>query len=123
LRIGATATPSNYLASGLATKPFSFGRFLSRLAVVPKQSDGQSLYRRLQARGGVVMPDQFDWNDLGEPRDAKAEIRAAVRHLLNGVSGSARADIVRDIIKIVRQVADGRPPGQQDPWDDDLPGG
>jgi hypothetical protein len=69
------------------------------------------------------MPDQFDWDDLGEPRDARVEIRAAVRHLLSGVPGSARADMVRDIIEIVRQVANGLPPGQPDPWDDDLPGG
>jgi hypothetical protein len=68
------------------------------------------------------MPDHFDW-DFGEPRDAKAEISAAVRHLLSGVSGSARADMVRDIIEIVRQVANGLPPGQPDPLDDDLPGG
>ena len=69
------------------------------------------------------MLDQFDW-DFGEPRDAgKAEIRAAVRHLLSGVSGSARADMVRDIIEIVRQVANVLPPGQTDPLDDDLPGG
>ena len=61
------------------------------------------------------MPDQFDW-DFGEPRDAKAEIRAAVRYLLSGVSGSARGDIVREIIEIVRQLASGLPPGQSDPW-------
>ena len=68
------------------------------------------------------MPDQFNW-DFGRAEDAKAEIRAAVRYLLSGVSGSARADMVRDIIEIVRQVANGLPPGQPDPLDDDLPGG
>jgi len=68
------------------------------------------------------MPDHFD-RDFGAPRDAKAEICAAVRHLLGGVSGSARGDMVRDIIEIVRHVASGLPPGQPDPLDDDLPGG
>jgi hypothetical protein len=68
------------------------------------------------------MPDQFDW-DFGEPRDAKAEIRAAVQYLLSGVSGNARGDMVRDIIDIVRQVANGLPPGKPDPLDDDLTGG
>jgi hypothetical protein len=70
----------------------------------------------------LIMPDHFDW-DFHEPRDAKAEIRAAVKHLLSGVSGSARGDMVRDIIEIVRQVANGLPQGPQDPLDDDLPGG
>jgi hypothetical protein len=68
------------------------------------------------------MPDQFDW-DFGDPRDAKAEIRAAVRYLLSEISGSARGNMVRDIIEIVRQVANGLPAGQPDPLDDDLPGG
>jgi hypothetical protein len=69
-----------------------------------------------------MMSDQDDW-DFAGAADAKAEIRAAVQYLLNGVSVGARGDIVRDIIEIVRQVANGSPPGQSDPLDDDLPGG
>jgi hypothetical protein len=68
-----------------------------------------------------IMPDQFD-RDFREARDAKTEIRAAVQRLLRGLSGSARADMVRDIIDIVRQVANGLPPGEADPFDD-SPGG
>ena len=67
------------------------------------------------------MSDEFDW-DFGGADDAKAEIRAAVRYLLSGLSGSARADMVRNIIEIVCQVTNGLPPGQPDPLDD-LPGG
>jgi hypothetical protein len=78
--------------------------------------------RQLLLGVGVVMPDQLDW-DFGDADDAKAEIRAAVRYLLSGVSGSARGDIVREIIEIVRQVANGLPFSQSDPLDDDLPGG
>jgi hypothetical protein len=37
--------------------------------------------------------------------------------------GNARGNMVREIIEIVRQVANGLPPGQSDPLDDDLPGG
>jgi hypothetical protein len=70
----------------------------------------------------LIMPDHFDWV-FHEPRDAKAEIRAAVKHLLSGVSGNARGDMLRDIIQIVREVANGLPPGPRDPLDDDLPGG
>jgi hypothetical protein len=65
------------------------------------------------------MPEHFDW-DFGETRDAKAEIRAAVRYLLTGLSGSDRGDIVGEIIAIVHEVAGGSPPGQ--PFDY-LPGG
>ena len=75
-----------------------------------------------KAKGGAIMPDQFNW-DFGRAEDAKAEIRAAVRYLLSGVSGSARGDMVREIIEIVRHVANGLPPGQPDPFDADLPGG
>jgi hypothetical protein len=35
----------------------------------------------------------------------------------------ARADIVRDIVQIVYQVANGMAPGPPDPLDDDMPGG
>jgi hypothetical protein len=68
------------------------------------------------------MSDELDWN-FSDKDDAKAEIRAAVEYLLRGAAGSARGDIVREIVDIVRQVADGLPPGQPDPLDDDLPGG
>jgi hypothetical protein len=67
------------------------------------------------------MSDEFD-RDFGAD-DAKAEIRAAVRYLLKDASGNDRGNIVREIIEIVRQVANGLPPGQADPFDDDLPGG
>jgi hypothetical protein len=46
-----------------------------------------------------------------------------VEYLLNGVSGIDRADIVLEIIEIVRAVANGLPPEQLDPLDDGLPGG
>ena len=65
------------------------------------------------------MSDEFHFN--GED-DAKAEIRAAVRHLLEGTSGSDRGDIVQEIIAIVSEVAHGLPPGH-DPLDDGMPGG
>jgi hypothetical protein len=68
------------------------------------------------------MSDQVDW-DFAGPDDAKAEIRAAVDYLLNGVSGIARGDIVREIIEIVRNVENGLRPEQPDPLDDGLPGG
>jgi hypothetical protein len=71
---------------------------------------------------GNVMPDEYDW-DFHGAEDAKAEIRAAVGYLLKGAAGSDRGDIVRDIIEIVRQVANGLPPGLPDPFDNDLPGG
>jgi hypothetical protein len=48
---------------------------------------------------------------------------AAVRHLLSGVCGTPRADMVRDIIETVREVANGLPPAQSDPFDEELPGG
>jgi hypothetical protein len=68
------------------------------------------------------MSDEFDWNFVDKD-DAKAEIRAAVEYLLRGATGSARGDIVREIIEIVRNVANGLPPEQPDPLDDGLPGG
>jgi len=52
------------------------------------------------------MTVQIDWDFAGDD-DAKAEIGAAVRHLLKDATGSARGDIVREIIEIVRDVADG----------------
>jgi hypothetical protein len=68
------------------------------------------------------MSDELDWN-FANRDDAEAEIRAAVGYLLRDSSGSARADIVRDIVQIVHQVANGLPPGPPDPLDDDMPGG
>jgi hypothetical protein len=68
------------------------------------------------------MSDELDWNFVDRD-DAKAEIRAAVEYLLRGATGSARGDIVREIIEIVRNVANGLPPEQPDPFDDGLPGG
>jgi hypothetical protein len=68
------------------------------------------------------MSDHDDW-DFAGPDDAKATIRAAVRYLLKGSAGSDRGDIAREIIEIVNEVARGLPPGAQDPFDDELPGG
>jgi hypothetical protein len=68
------------------------------------------------------MSDELDWNFVNKD-DAKTEIRAAVEYLLRGATGSARGDIVREIIEIVRNVANGLPPEQPDPLDDGLPGG
>jgi hypothetical protein len=68
------------------------------------------------------MSDELDWNFVDKD-DAKAEIRAAVEYLLRDVTGSARADIVREIIEIVRAAATGLPPEPPDPLDDDMPGG
>ena len=65
------------------------------------------------------MSDEFHFNDED---DAKAEIHAAVRYLLNGAAGSDRRDIVREIIEIVTEVARGLPPGGQDTLDDGMPG-
>jgi hypothetical protein len=57
------------------------------------------------------MSVQVDWDFEGDG-DAKAEIAAATRHLLKDATGSARGDIVREIIEMVRDVADGRLPFQ-----------
>jgi hypothetical protein len=67
---------------------------------------------------GPVMSDEFHFNSED---DAKTEIRAAVRYLLEGVGGSDRGDIVRQIMNIVSEVARGLAPG--DPLDDGMPGG
>jgi hypothetical protein len=53
----------------------------------------------------------------------QSEIRAAVEYLLRDVAGSVRGDLVREMIEIVRAVANGTPPEQPDPLDDGLPGG
>jgi hypothetical protein len=46
------------------------------------------------------------------PDEAKAEIGAAVRYLLKDTTDSARGDIVREIIEIVHNVANGLLPPQ-----------
>lgn len=68
------------------------------------------------------MSNQADW-DFAGPGDAKAEIRAAVLYLLKDATAGDRADIVLEIIQIVRDAANGLLPGGQDPFDDELPGG
>jgi hypothetical protein len=68
------------------------------------------------------MSDDFDW-EFANRDDAKAVIRAAAGYLLKDVSGGDRGDIMREIVEIVNEVAQGLPPGQQDPLDDDMPGG
>ena len=69
------------------------------------------------------MSYEFDSNFSG-PDDAKAEIRAAVGHLLKDAAGSDRGDIVREIIAIVNEAARSLlPGGGQDPLDDGMPGG
>jgi hypothetical protein len=57
------------------------------------------------------MSAQIDW-DFAVDDDARAEIGAAVRHLLKDATGSARGDIVREIIEIVHDVANGLLPPQ-----------
>jgi hypothetical protein len=66
------------------------------------------------------MSDDLDW-DFANSDDAKAEIRAAVEYLLRNTSGADRADIVLELIQIVRDAANGVPAGN--PLDDGLPGG
>ena len=68
------------------------------------------------------MSDEYDW-DFHGAEDARAEIRAAVGYLLKGAAGSDRGDIVRDIIEIVRPVANARTTGEPNPFDEELPGG
>jgi len=60
------------------------------------------------------MTVQIDWDFAGDD-EAKAEIGAAVRYLLKDATGSARGDIVREIIEIVRDVANGLLPPQHPP--------
>lgn len=54
------------------------------------------------------MSVQID-RDFAGDGDAKAEIAAAVRHLLRDATGSARGDIVREIIEVVQDIANGMP--------------
>ena len=58
------------------------------------------------------MSDQYDWDFAGAD-DAKMTMRAAVHYLLKGAAASDRGDIVREIIAIVRDVANGLPPPEQ----------
>jgi len=60
------------------------------------------------------MTVQIDWDFAGHD-DAKAEIGAAVRYLLKDATGNARGDIVREIIEIVRDVANGLLPPRHPP--------
>jgi hypothetical protein len=60
------------------------------------------------------MSDQDDWDFAGAD-DAKVTIRAAVRYLLKGATGSDRGDIVREVLEIVNEVARGLAHGGQDP--------
>jgi hypothetical protein len=60
------------------------------------------------------MSDQVDW-EFADRDDAKAVIRAAVGYLLKDVSGGDRGDIMREIVEIVHEVAQGLPSGQPDP--------
>jgi hypothetical protein len=57
------------------------------------------------------MSVQIDWDFAGDD-DARAEIGAAVRYMLKDTTGSARSDIVREIIEIVHDVANGPLPSQ-----------
>jgi hypothetical protein len=53
------------------------------------------------------MSVQIDWDFAGDT-DARAEIGTAVRYLLRDATGSARDDIVREIVEMVRDVANER---------------
>jgi hypothetical protein len=68
----------------------------------------------------VGMSDDADW-DFANKDDAKAEIRAAVGYLLRNTSGADRADIVLELIQIVRDAANDIPGGN--PLDEGMPGG
>ena len=59
------------------------------------------------------MSVQIDWDFAGDS-DAKAEIGAAVRYLLNNATAASRGDIVREINEIVRDVANGLLPPQHE---------
>jgi len=66
------------------------------------------------------MSDDLDW-DFANSGDAKAEIRATVEYLLRNTSGAARADIVLELVQIVRDAANGNSAG--DSLDEGMPGG
>jgi len=69
------------------------------------------------------MSDELDFWNFADKDDAKAEIRAAVEYLLRDATGSARGDIVQEVLAIVRDAATGLPARETDPLDDDMPGG
>ncbi|MEO8317393.1 MAG: hypothetical protein ABJA75_26065 [Bradyrhizobium sp.] len=58
------------------------------------------------------MSVQIDWDFVGD--DARKEIGAAARYLLRNATGAARDDIVREIIEIVNDAANGQPPLSRD---------
>jgi hypothetical protein len=61
------------------------------------------------------MSVQIDWDFSGDD-DARAEIGAAVKYLLRNARGTARDDIVREIVETVHNVAGGlNPPQEQKP--------
>jgi len=60
------------------------------------------------------MSDQIDW-DFADDDAARAQIGAAVGYLLRYTVGGARADLIRRIIDIVRDVADGVPAQPNEP--------
>ena len=62
-----------------------------------------------------------DDRDFANRDDAKAEIRAAVEYLLRNTAGADRAEIVLDLIQIVRDATNGSPGGRS--LDDGMPGG
>ncbi len=70
----------------------------------------------------LFMSDEMDWNFADED-EAKTEIRAAVQYLLRSANGNARANIVLEIIEIVRDVANGLSHEPSGPFDEELPGG
>jgi hypothetical protein len=61
--------------------------------------------------------------DFADVNDAGTKLRAAMAYLLKGATGHARDVIALEIMEILRQVAHGSPPGQPDPFADELPGG
>jgi hypothetical protein len=60
------------------------------------------------------MSIQIDWDFTGDD-EAKAEIGAAARYLLRDATGNARGEIVRQIVDIVREVANGLLPPHENP--------
>jgi hypothetical protein len=68
------------------------------------------------------MSNEFD-SDFSGAADAKAKISLAVEYLLGESTGSARGDIVREIIEIVRDIANEQPFEESNRLDDGFPGG
>lgn len=61
-----------------------------------------------------------NWDFAG---DDCAKECAAAGHLLRDTTGGARGDIVQAIITILRQIANGLPRSQPNPFDEDASGG